>query len=497
MSLSKWVARVGPVALVLVLVAAPAVADQPQRLVPSDFGVSGAPFAPRHTDAVGTPNAVQNLTTMVFYSSLSAAVAAASAGDILEVNDLVLPEGQVLIDKSLTIRGATGAEEFQATVDTGTSGDARGWFVTAAGVDVTIQDLSFDGTGFLIFQAIRVNGTGTFSNLTFNEIKYNPSGPQYAGTGIATANVITVNDCTFTEMGRVGVLLFGSTASGSVVDGLMYTGKGAGAWLDYGVEIGGGAHGTVRHARATNNYGTGTGPDASAGLMVTSFFDTNGPPDSTGSFESCDVWDNAVGIAIGIIPPDVSYGDIKLTRFFDNTVGLQADLDAVVSTAENNWWGCNEGPGAADCDSIFGPPGIDSDPWLVLTLEPDSAVVEQGDSTNVTQSLTSNSDGADTSGMGTVIDGIDVAFGTDLGSVAPLAAHTASGESVTVFTAPMADGTANVSTTVDNETVSTPIDVTSPAGGEAIPMLDSVGILVFVLLIAAVGGILVAFRRRA
>ena len=494
MNRPRLIARCSLVVVAVVLAAAPTFAAQTLQLVASEFGAADGVFVPSRSAAIGSPNAVQNLTTMAYFSSLSAAVAAANSGDILEVNDMVLPEGQVLINKSLTIRGATGAEELQASVNTGTSGDARGWLVIAAGVDVTIQDLSFDGTGFLVFQAIRFNGTGTVSNCSFNEIKYNPSGPQYAGTAIATSNVITVNDCTFTEIGRVGVLLFGSGATGSVVDGLMYTGKGPGAWLDYGVEIGGGAHGTVRHARATNNYGTGTGPDASAGLMVTSYFDTTGPPDSTGSFESCNVWDNAVGIGIGIIPPDISYGDVKLTRFVDNTVGLQADLDAIISSAENNWWGCNEGPDTADCDSTFGPASLDTDPWLVLTLTPDSATLPQGASTNVTASLNSNSDSADTSGLGTVIDGIGVGFGTDIGGVAPTTSSTAGGDALTVFTAPGSSGIATVSSTVDYETVTTPIEITAPQPSEAIPVLGSTGMLVFVLLIAVVG-ILVAYRR--
>lgn len=464
MSRSKWIARSGLVLVAIVLIGAPVLADQVFNLVPSHFGAPGAPFVARHTEAVGSPTAVQNLTTLNYYTSISAAVAAATAGDILEVNDLILPEGTVLIDRNLTIRGATGAEVIQATVNTTSTGDGRGWFFIQPGVDATIQDLGFDGTGFLIWQAIRVSGTGTFSNLTFDNIQYNPSGPNYAGTGIAASNVVAVNDCTFTRIGRVGVLIFGSDATGSVVDGLMYTGKGVGGWLDYGVEVGGGAHATVRHARATNNFGIGTGTDASAGLMVTSFFDTVAPPDSTATFESCDVFDNAVGIGVGIIPPDVCYAEIRYNRFLNNTVGLQVDFDAIVSSAEDNWWGCNEGPNTVDCDEAIGPPSLDADPWLVLTFTPDSAVINTTASTNVTASLNTNSDAVNISGMGTVIDGIDVAFGivSSAGGIAPPNGTTSSGEEVTVFTAPAVPETATLSTTVDNETVNTDIEVVIP-----------------------------------
>lgn len=456
---SKRIVRRGLVVAAMVLACLPAFADQQFNFVPSHFGSdSGSPFVPRSGDAEGSPTAVQNLNSGLFYTSIQAAVTAALADDVLQVNDNPLAEGQVVIDKNLTIRGATGAEVIQASVDTGTSGDARGWFVVETGVDVTIEDLSFDGTGHLIWQAIRVKGSGTFNDLTFDNIQYNASGPNYRGNGIATIGPISVSNLSFTNMGRLGILLFEPGANGSVVEDVSYVGKGAGGHLDYAVEVGAGAQATLRRISATSNRGTGTGSDASSGILVSTFFG----PGTVATIESCNLVDNSVGLGVGIVPPDTSAADVSLTRFFDNFLGLQADADTTITSAENNWWGCNEGPGTADCDGAVGPAGLDVNPWLVLGLTPDAAVINQGSSTNVTADLVFNLDGVDMSGTGTVVDGIDVAFGTNLGSVNPAAGTTVAGEATTQFDAPLATGTATLSATVDNETVTTDIEIVIP-----------------------------------
>ena len=54
-----------------------------------------------------------------------------------------------------------------------------------------------------------------------------------------------MTNCTFTNIGRIGVIYFGADVTAGVVSGCTYTGKGAGDWLDYGVELGGGAVATL------------------------------------------------------------------------------------------------------------------------------------------------------------------------------------------------------------------------------------------------------------
>ena len=109
---------------------------------------------------------------------------------------------QVFVDKDIAVDGADEATTiFKPTDDTGTSGDARAWWLVDTGVDFDLRDVTLDGTGFLVWQAIRNKGTGFIQHVTFNEIKYNPS-TSYQGTAVAafgTGNV-DVFACTFTEI---------------------------------------------------------------------------------------------------------------------------------------------------------------------------------------------------------------------------------------------------------------------------------------------------------
>ena len=72
-----------------------------------------------------------------------------------------------------------------------------------------------------------------------------------------------------------------------------------------------------------------------------------------GSILSNNIYDSAAAITFGTTistPPVVEYN-----RIFNNTVGVD-NLSTIAVTADNNWWGCNEGPNDAvgDCDATEG-----------------------------------------------------------------------------------------------------------------------------------------------
>ena len=107
-----------------------------------------------------------------------------------------------MFSKSLTLQGTVGGTTLSPTLDTGTSGDARGWFLMGFGRDTTLEGLDFNGSGFLVHTAIRNHGTLTVRNCDFTEIKYNESGPHYVGIAIShfdTSGLGTITDCTFSE----------------------------------------------------------------------------------------------------------------------------------------------------------------------------------------------------------------------------------------------------------------------------------------------------------
>jgi len=142
--------------------------------------------------------------------------------------------------------------------------------------------------------------------------------------------------------------------------------------------------------------------------------------------------DNAYGVFYhhrkdGSTPVGNTGSVVAFNRILGNTTdGIRNEMVAGVSVlAENNWWGCNAGPGGTGCDTIFGE--TDADPWLVLTVTPTPAtVLPLGDSA-VAAGLVQNSNVQTPSG-GNVPNGIQANFTVpDGGSVSPTSATTLDG----------------------------------------------------------------------
>ncbi|HSM50487.1 MAG TPA: hypothetical protein VLA75_03700 [Thermoanaerobaculia bacterium] len=157
-----------------------------------------------------------------------------------------------------------------------------------------------------------------------------------------------------------------------------------------------------------------------------------------------------------------SKATLTFNRIYGNGVGVQSDTALVL--AENNWWGCNAGPGGAGCDTAVITSGgvLDADPWLTLGIALGSSTIQLGDSTGVTASLRMNSDGADTSVGGFLPDGIPVAFGATGGVVDPAAGLTVLSLAGSTYTAGALPGAFAVSTEVDGQLVSTPVTLFAP-----------------------------------
>jgi len=205
-------------------------------------------------------------TTVSGHATIQEAITAAQAGDVITVAAGTYTEtGQIVIDKNLTIVGADKSTTIiKPAQNTGSTLDARGWFLVNSGVTFNMSNLTLNGTGKLVWDAILTHGTGTIDNCIFTEIKYNPSGPDYRGAGLrkTDAGSVNVTNCQFSQMGRNGIIYINGgsgTASGNT-----YTGKGAGEWLDYAfdAEYGGGM--TLDNNQVTNVLGTGGGEGSAA-----------------------------------------------------------------------------------------------------------------------------------------------------------------------------------------------------------------------------------------
>ncbi len=160
--------------------------------------------------------------------------------------------------------------------------------------------------------------------------------------------------------------------------------------------------------------------------------------------------------------------EAHFNNFVSNVSGFIWDGSSPVN-AENNWWGCNYGPGAggAGCSGTAngiggtGAANVDADPWLVLGITASPNAVMVGGTSTLTADLTKNSTTAASGGF--VPNGTPVTFAGVLGTVMPTNTTTTSGLATSTYTA-TAPGAGSGSSTVDQQTVSAPITVTAPCG---------------------------------
>ncbi|MEX2194205.1 MAG: hypothetical protein WD844_02890 [Thermoleophilaceae bacterium] len=143
-------------------------------------------------------------------------------------------------------------------------------------------------------------------------------------------------------------------------------------------------------------------------------------------------------------------------RIAGNGTGARNTAGAGVS-AENNWWGCNAGPGGAGCAPNVG--SVDADPWLVMSIAASKSEVALNEASEISVDLLQNSAGE--TAPGAFPEGGEVAFGSNIGTVNPATDALAARQAGTTFSSAQS-GNANVSATFDGQTVSVPIRVLSP-----------------------------------
>ncbi len=161
--------------------------------------------------------------------------------------------------------------------------------------------------------------------------------------------------------------------------------------------------------------------------------------------------------------------EIHHNRIVGNTIGIFNDAidfnsgQPIPITAENNWWGCNDGPDAVGCD-VSVPAGwegsVDFDPWLVMTAAAIPGPINLSATAPFTVDLNHNSALALLTPGDAVPATVPVSFSvTTLGSVLPTAGFYTSGEVTTTFTAPTSAGTYAVCGTTDNQSVCSSVTV--------------------------------------
>ena len=271
---------------------------------------------------------------------IQSAVNAAVDNDAVHVMAGTYIEGpQIVINKNLTIIGQDKATTIiKPSADTGSSGDARGWFLVDSGSTLNMANFTLDGAGKQIYQAMRVKGTAVIDNVNFDNIKYST----YLGLGVVLFGGTPGNEvgnCKFTNIGRVGILVFG-TGTTALVSNNTYIGKGDGDWLDYGVEVGGGGTVTIDSNIISNCTGVATSDGStSAALYAETYF---------GSGTHATIINNTLsnsyaGIGVGYDDNDTSTVVAHYNNILNDTYGVISTAPLVDATY--NWWGENDKSG--------------------------------------------------------------------------------------------------------------------------------------------------------
>jgi len=136
--------------------------------------------------------------------------------------------------------------------------------------------------------------------------------------------------------------------------------------------------------------------------------------------------------------------------------------------AMRNWWACNEGPNATDCDDTLGP--VASGDWLTFRLTPSALIVAPNTPVTLATDVNRSSGGSEIGASTRFPDGTAIAYATTAGNVAPASAPTSGGAASAIFSAPT-PANADVSATLDNETLVARIVVTGGASTLCVPNL--------------------------
>ena len=271
--------------------------------------------------------------------------------------------GQIKIEKDLSIEGADkNTTIIKPAQNTGSSGDNRGWFLVEAGNEFNLSNVTLDGEGKDVHQAIRSHGSGTIDNNIIKNIKYS----QYTGLGLVgmAGSNMTFSNNTFANIERVGMMAFGTGTTTDIV-GNTYTGKGSGDWLDYGIEVGGSAKATISGNTIADCVGVASSDDSnSAGILVTSFYGSG----SEAVIINNTLTDNTFGLAVGYLDSDDSIVKANNNSIYNNVKYGILSTGPIVD-ALNNWWGDATGPYHDDTNlGGLGNPVSDNvlfDPWWI------------------------------------------------------------------------------------------------------------------------------------
>jgi filamentous hemagglutinin family protein len=356
--------------------------------------------------------------------SIFSAVNAAESGDTVNVLEGTYTEDQqIVISKNLSILGDTSGNKPVITPGTDYTGNnaADAWFLVNDGVTFALSDVAIDGTGYNVWQALRSHGNTTVTNVDFSNIAGSASGSPYRGIAIEqfggvvaggagadthgggglSAGHLTVTGSTFSDIGRIGVLIKGTQAT-SDITGNTFTGKGTGDFLDYGIEVGASGQATITGNTISGNRGVAASDGSgSAGILVTSYYGGA----SSATIENNVITDNSVGVHIGYDGSDVSNVTAEDNDLSGNDTGVALTANTASADFSGNWWGSTDAATVAAYMGGDEAASIDFSPFLLSGTDTDNGTAGfQGDFA----SLAVTNEGGQTGATGRIQEGINL-----------------------------------------------------------------------------------------
>jgi hypothetical protein len=376
------------------------------------------------------------------------------------------------------------------------AGNTRCLFGTAVDVGSTvvapnqIGTLTLDHTTITGFQAraVTVDKTGSTATITNNTLtgstspattqtvilvavgaSANISGNQISGAQCSDA--VNCGPDTFNQFAATGISLT-APANGTQVTNNTISNN------DYGINyiaapgvtanISGNTFNANRYFGINNSEGNLTVSNntfSGASNVAVAAISVNDPQNQTASNSSVTFTGNTItGATVGLqlldqpgFPADSFFP--QLTAHFNRIVATTAidNPQNNTSNMENNWWGCNAGPGNTGCGAVTGT-GADFDPWFVLAASATPNAIAPGGSSNVAADITRNSDNVVPA---SAPPDMPVSFSATNGTMNPTSATLTAGAASSTFTSTNASN-AVASATVDNQNANAPITINLP-----------------------------------
>jgi hypothetical protein len=369
------------------------------------------------------------------------------------------------IDAGTTVAGLNQTATLTLANTTVTGFQSRAVTVDNAGSSATITNNTLTGsTSTNLSQTVVLVALGATAQISGNQI-----------TGAQCSDAINCGPDTFAQAAAVGISL---TAPGNGTQVMNNTISGNDYGINYvaapGVSaiVSGNTLGSNRYFGVNDSEGSlsvinNTFNGASNVAVVAA--SVNDPANQTGSNSAITLTGNTItGAATALqllddpsFPADGFFPVI--TAHFNRIVAATNSIDnpqSRVSDMENNWWGCNAGPGNTGCGAVTGT-GADFNPWLVLAASASPNTINPGGTSTLSADMTHNSDGGVPAGT---LPDTPVGFSAINGTMSPTSGTVHLGAASSTFTSTNATS-GSATATVDNQSASSTINVNTPSSG--------------------------------